>query len=67
MECWRRVMTLPGLYQIINGEVRVSMLRKVEIEDLLEREPVQLRIDKIMDYVSGKQEAEQFKYIGLRK
>lgn len=49
-----RVMTLPGLYQIINGEVRVSMLRKVEIEDLLEREPVQLRIDKIMDYVSGK-------------
>ena len=48
------VMTLPGLYQIINGEVRVSMLRKVEIEDLLEREPVQLRMDKIMDYVSDK-------------
>lgn len=49
-----KVMTLPGLYQIINGEVRVSMLRKVEIEDLLERDPIQLRIDKIMDYVSGK-------------
>lgn len=49
-----KVMTLPGLYQILNEDVRVSMLRKVEIEDLLERDPIQLRMDKIMDYVSGK-------------
>lgn len=45
---------LPGLYQMINGEVSISKLRKVEIEDLLGREPIQLQVESIMDYVSGK-------------
>ena len=31
---------LPGLYQMIKGEVSISKLRKVEIEDLLGREPI---------------------------
>ncbi len=38
----------------MNGEVSVSKLRNVEIEDLLGREPVDTQIDSIMDYVSGK-------------
>ena len=45
---------LPGLYQMIKGEVSVSKLRKVEIEDLLGREPIKIQLDKIMEYVSGK-------------
>ncbi len=45
---------LPGIYQMINGEVSVSRLRKVEIEDLLGREPIKLQIESVMDYVSGK-------------
>ena len=45
---------LPGLYQMIRGEVSISKLRKVEIEDLLGREPIRIRLDEIMDYVSGK-------------
>ena len=45
---------LPGLYQMINGEVSVSRLRKVQIEDLLGREPIQLQVESVMGYVSGK-------------
>lgn len=45
---------LPGLYQMIKGEVSISKLRKVNIEDLLGREPIQVKLDEIMDYVSGK-------------
>ena len=32
--------TVPGLYEILSGEKSVSALRKVEIEDLLRREPI---------------------------
>ena len=45
---------LPGLYQMINGEISVSKLRRVEIEDLLGREPIKLQVESVMDYVSGK-------------
>ena len=48
------VLTLPGIYQIINGDVHVSMLRKIEINDLLGREPVDLHMETIMRYVKGK-------------
>lgn len=49
-----KLKVLPGLYQLVNGEVSVSKLRNVEIEDLLGREPVDTQIDSIMDYVSEK-------------
>lgn len=45
---------LPGLYQVITGEVSISTLRKVEIEDLLGREPIKLQVESVMDYVAGK-------------
>ena len=38
----------------MNGEVNVSKLRPVNIEDLLGREEINVNIDEIMDYVSGK-------------
>ncbi len=40
--------------RLLNGEVSVSRLREVEIEDLLGREPVQVNIDEILEYVHGK-------------
>lgn len=46
--------TLPGLYQLINKDIRVSMLRKVEIEDLLGREPMQADLKQVMDYVTDR-------------
>ena len=48
------IKTLPGIYQLINGEVSISKLRNVEIEDLLGRDPIRVNLDEIMDYVSGK-------------
>ena len=49
-----KLKVLPGIYQMINGEVSVSRLRKVEIEDLLGRAPIKLRVESVMDYVAGK-------------
>lgn len=45
---------LPGIYQLISGEVSASKLRKVEIEDLLGREPVKLDLDNVASYVKDK-------------
>ena len=45
---------LPGVYQLVNGEVSVSKLRNVEIEDLLGRDPIRITTEKIGRYVSGK-------------
>lgn len=49
-----QVKILPGVYQLMNGEVTISRLRKVETEDLLGREPVNVNLDEIMGYVKGK-------------
>ena len=49
-----KVKILPGIYQLLNGEVSVGRLREVQIEDLLGREPVRVNLDEILDYVKGK-------------
>ncbi len=49
-----KLRVLPGIYQMINGEVSVSRLRKVEIEDLLGRAPIKLQVESVMGYVAGK-------------
>lgn len=51
-EC--KLRSLPGLYQLVNGEVSVSKLRDVEVEDLLGREPIQVDTDSILEYVQDK-------------
>lgn len=45
---------LPGIYQLIDGEVSISQLREVEIEDLLGREPVKVDLEEILGYIQGK-------------
>ena len=45
---------LPGVYQLVNGEVSISKLRNVEIEDLLGRDPIEITTEKIGRYVSDK-------------
>lgn len=45
---------LPGMYQMVNGEVSVSKLRDVDVNDLLGREPIQVDLDSIMYYVFGR-------------
>lgn len=49
-----KLRTLPGVYQLINGDVSVSKLKEVEIEDLLGREPIEINTKEVFDYVSGK-------------
>lgn len=46
--------TLPGIYQLVNGEVGVQKIRKVEIEDLLARDSIKVNIDEIVGYVNDK-------------
>ena len=49
-----KVQTLPGTYQLINGEVSVSKLRHVDVQDLLGREPIRVELGEIFHYISGK-------------
>lgn len=46
-----KIQSLPGMYQLVNGEVSVSKLRDIEIEDLLGRDPIQIDLDSILGYV----------------
>lgn len=45
---------LPGIYQMMSGEVSISKLRNVGIEDLLGREPVNVDIDQIAGHIKDK-------------
>jgi FlaA1/EpsC-like NDP-sugar epimerase len=46
--------TMPGLYELIGGKVSVSLLREVDITDLLRREPVQIQTELVGAALSGK-------------
>lgn len=49
-----KLRTLPGMYQLVNGEVDVSKIRDVDVEDLLGRDPIKVDLDSILGYVKGK-------------
>ena len=49
-----KLRTLPGIYQLVNGEVNVSKLRDVDVEDLLGRDPIKVDMESILNYVKGK-------------
>ena len=49
-----KIKMLPGIYQLLNGEVSVAKLREVQIEDLLGRDPIRVNLDEIMGYVQDK-------------
>lgn len=49
-----RMQTVPGVYQLVNGEVSVSKLRDVEITDLLGRAQVKVNNDEILAAIKGK-------------
>ncbi len=46
--------TLPGLPELISGEVTVRMLRDVSVEDLLGRAPIRVDVAKVSRYLNGK-------------
>lgn len=48
------VLTLPPVNEIINGTLSPSQIKKVKIEDLLERAPIKLSHENIRDQLEGK-------------
>ncbi|WP_174614770.1 polysaccharide biosynthesis protein [Virgibacillus ihumii] len=56
MECNKtkaQVQMIPKIEDLMTGKISVSHLKNVEVEDLLGREPVELDIDAISDYVTN--------------
>lgn len=49
-----KIRILPGMYQLVSGEVSVSQLRDVEIGDLLGREQIKVNLNEILGYVQNK-------------
>ena len=49
-----RLQTVPGVYQLVNGEVSVSKLRDVDIADLLGRAQVRVNNDEIFRAIRGR-------------
>lgn len=45
---------LPGVYQFLTGEVKVSALRDVDVEELLGREPIKVNMEEIHAFIHGK-------------
>jgi FlaA1/EpsC-like NDP-sugar epimerase len=46
--------TLPGLPELITGEVTVSQLRRVRVEDVLGRAPVEIDFARVARYLNGR-------------
>jgi len=49
-----KIKIMPGLYELLGDEVSVSRIRDVKMEDLLNRESINLNIKKISGYIKGK-------------
>lgn len=49
-----RVLTVPGLEDLMNGHVAINTMRRVEIEDLLGREPVRIDSADVQTMIAGK-------------
>lgn len=49
-----RLQRIPGIYQLINGEIKVNQLKKVDVLDLLGREQHQIDNTEVFELLSGK-------------
>ncbi len=49
-----RVRTVPGLYQLVSGEVTIAAVKDIQMEDLLGREPVKLNMEMMDRFLSGR-------------
>lgn len=49
-----KLKILPGIYQLMNGDVSTAQLRNVEVEDLLGRDPIKVDMESIMGYVTDR-------------
>lgn len=49
-----KLLAMPGIYQLLDGQVNVSRLREVQIEDLLGRDPITINSDEVHDFIHDK-------------
>lgn len=49
-----KLKKVPGYYQILNGDVHLSDLKDVEVQDLLGRDQIEVNLSEIMGYVKDK-------------
>lgn len=45
---------LPGIYQLVNGEVSISKMKSVAVEDLLGRDPIKVNMEEIFNALRNK-------------
>ena len=45
---------LPGMYQLVSGQISVSHMRDVSVEDLLGREPIKADLKEVFEFINGK-------------
>ena len=45
---------LPGVYQLVLGQVSVSAMKDVSVEDLLGRDPIQADLKEVFEFINGK-------------
>lgn len=45
---------LPGIYQLVNGEVSISKMKSVAVEDLLGRDPIKVNMEGIFNALRNK-------------
>ena len=48
------IKVLPGIQQIVNGDVSVNLMKNVQIEDLLGRDVVKVNNEEIFDFINNK-------------
>ena len=51
-EC--EIKQLPGLYQFMTGQISVSAMKDVSLEDLLGREPIKTNMEEVYEFIAGK-------------
>ena len=49
-----KVQTVPGISQLVSGEVSIAKIRDVEINDLLGRDEIHINLDEIFEAIKGK-------------
>lgn len=48
------LLNLPGMYQLYTGDVTVSNMKEVAVEDLLGRDPIKVNMDEIFQHLKEK-------------
>lgn len=49
-----QLKNLPGMYQFVLGQIRVSAMKDVSVEDLLGRDPITIDMTKVFNFITGK-------------